>query len=120
MPRNRDLVIFVLTDDCLRMYAHGVIIFRFKKRSCADQVQGVVTTIPAVLTHPRPAVLIPFTSVCYKKWAFTFVNYKLVKKSIISGLGQAIKVDFSGKSSDQGSFLAGIKRSRPKIGPIKF
>ena len=71
--------------------------------------------------HPQPAVLILFTSVYYEKWAFTFVNYKLVKKSTtISGLGQVTKVDFCGKSSDQGSFLAGIKQSRPKIGPIKF
>ena len=43
------------------------------------------------------------TSVYYKKWALTSVNYKLIKKSrTIFGINQAIK-------------LHKIKRSRPKI-----
>ena len=55
--------------------------------------------------HPRQAILIPFTSIYYKKWVFTFVNYKLVKKSTAnSGLGQAIKVDFSENQVIKGVF----------------
>ena len=66
-------------------------------------MQGVVTTIHAVLT-PVTGCFDPI-HVYYKKWAFTFVNYKLVKKStVISGLSQAIKVDFRENQVTKGVF----------------
>ena len=86
-------VVMYRGDDTQVLKITKVVTTMVTKRPCIP-VQGVVTTIPAVLA-PATAVLIPFASVYYKKWAFTSVNYKLVKKSTtISGLGQAIKLNF--------------------------